>query len=127
METGRDILEQALRLLHYTNSYGETDGQAQAALYKRGLPVVNQIYADLWYMDKGKEAPFCPLLSLEQDVGLSDAKRDDCLVFGVAMLLAQGEGDAENQAFFASIYNRKRGAASHGRRQDVLPGAGSRL
>ncbi|MCI8554038.1 MAG: hypothetical protein HFJ80_03735 [Clostridiales bacterium] len=121
MKTGRDIWEQALRLLRYTNGYGELDGGLEAALYKRGLAVVNQIYADLWYLEQPEAEDFFPLRTLEQEVRLSDRLKNDSMVYGVAMLLAQSEDDIENQEVFAAIYNQKRRAGAVIRRADTIP------
>lgn len=121
MKTGRDIWEQALRLLRYTNGYGELDGQLEASLYKRGLAVVNQIYADLWFVAYPEDKGPHPLRSLDQEICLPGQLRDDGMAYGVAMLLAQGENDGENQAFFAGVYNQKRRCGACGRRIDVLP------
>ena len=89
MTTGKEIFDRAVRLLNYTNAYGEADGRIRAALYKRGLALVNQIYADLWNVEKG-DRPFCPLSFLEEEVRLSSRLREDAMPYGVAMLLAQG-------------------------------------
>lgn len=119
MRNGQDILEQALRLLNYTDIYGQLDGQQHMELYKRGLAAVNQIYCDLWYA--GKTEPFLPLTSLREPVLLSARQVQDVMPFGVAMLLALSEGDSDNQQLYATLYNRKRVAAPHShRRRDVL-------
>ncbi len=89
MTTGKEIFDRAVRLLNYTDAYGEADGRIRAALYKRGLALVNQIYADLWNVEKG-DRPFCPLSFLEEEVRLSSRLREDAMPYGVAMLLAQG-------------------------------------
>ena len=43
--------------------------------------------------------------------------------YGVAMFLAQAEGDGTNQQYYASLYQQKRNAVRRypRRRQDVLP------
>ncbi len=129
MQNGQDVLEQALRLLNYTDSYEALDGEQDTDLYKRGLAAVNQIYCDLWYT--GKTEPFFPLNSLGEPVLLSARQVQDVMPFGVAMLLAMSEGDGDNQQLYATLYNRKRmiGCNRHRRRLDVLfrrrPGEGS--
>ena len=120
MTTGKEIFDRAVRLLNYTNAYGEADGRIHAALYKRGLALVNQIYADLWNVEKG-DRPFCPLAFLKEEVRLSSRLREDAMPYGVAMLLAQGEMDDGNQSAMAAIYNQKRIAPIRENRLDVLP------
>ncbi len=115
MRNGQDVLEQALRLLNYTDVYSEPDGE----LYQRGLSAVNQIYCDLWYT--GNTKPFFALTTLQDPVLLPTRQLQDVMPFGVAMLLAMSEGDGDNQQLYATLYNRKRmGAVGRRRRRDVL-------
>lgn len=119
MRSGQDVLEQALRLLNYTDIYGQLDGQQHMELYKRGLAAVNQIYSDLWFT--GKSSPFLPLCSLKEPLLLPARQIQDVMPYGVAMLLALSEGDGDNQQLYADLYNRKRAAAVCRRqRVDVL-------
>ncbi len=119
MRSGQDVLLQALRLLNYTDIYGQPDGVQHMELYKRGLAAVNQIYIDLWYT--GKDEPFLPLTSLKEPVLLPTKQLQDVMPYGVAMLLALSEGDGDNQQLYAALYNRKRTAATAcKRRLDVL-------
>lgn len=110
MHSGQDVLEQALRLLNYTDVYGQLDGQQHMELYKRGLAAVNQIYSDLWHT--GNSGPFIPLFSLKEAVALSTRQVADVMPYGVAMLLALSEGDGDNQRLYAELYNRKRIASA---------------
>nr|DAG73633.1 MAG TPA: hypothetical protein [Caudoviricetes sp.] len=119
MCTGQDVLEQALRLLNYTDIYGQLDGQQHTELYKRGLAAVNQIYGDLWFT--GRKEPFLPLTSLRETLSLSARQLHDVMPYGVAMLLALSEGDGDNQLLYARLYNRKRAACGAAmRRRNVL-------
>ena len=119
MCTGQDVLEQALRLLNYTDIYGQLDGQQHTELYKRGLAAVNQIYGDLWFT--GRKEPFLPLTSLREMLSLSARQLHDVMPYGVAMLLALSEGDGDNQLLYARLYNRKRAACGAAmRRRNVL-------
>ncbi len=119
MFSGQDVLEQALRLLNYTDTYGRLDGQQHGEMYKRGLAAVNQIYADLGFMDDAQ--PFIPLGNLKEPLLLTDKQIQDVMPYGVAMLLAMSEGDGDNQQLYAAIYNRKRAASPVTKmRKDVL-------
>lgn len=120
MKTGRDVFERALRLLNYTDGNGRLDGQQYAELFKRGLPLVNQIYSDLWFAEQ--EGPFCELNNLSAPLRLSARCVHDVMPYGVAMLLAQTESDGDAQQLFASLYNQKRSVVRRAvRRRDVLP------
>lgn len=119
--TGQEILEQALRLLHYTDADGQPENRFQADSSRIGLAAVNQIYADLWFMER--QDPFVPLASLEDRVGLCGRAVYEAMPLGVAMWIAQAEGDSARQGALAAAYNQKRAqaAAPARRRADVIP------
>lgn len=119
---GNDILRQALMLLNYTDHNGEIDAANNAHLNKRSLPILNQIYADLWE-PRQAEAVFTPLNTLEDEPDLNAYTVYNILPYGVAMLLAQSEGDADNQTLYASLYNQRRPGAKRRPEhiRDVLP------
>lgn len=118
--TGQDVLEQALQLLHYTDRKGQPENQFRPDTERQGLAAVNQVYADLWFVEKPEA--FRPLDRLADAVLLSD-KGCEALPLGVAMWIAQAEGDAPQQAALAAAYSQKRGQcrAPLRRRQNVMP------
>ena len=105
--TGNEVYKQALTLLNYTTSDGTTTNDAD--LHKRALPLINQIYADLWSIDNTN--PFIPLSSLTQAIPLEDFVLYNVFPYGVAMLIAQTEGDGDNNALYSSLYNQRRSSA----------------
>lgn len=125
MTTGQEVFDRAMRLLGYTDIYGQADSLQYADLYKRGLPVVNQIYSDLWWAGHAagrggmRREVFSELTALEQPLELTPRCIADIAPYGVAMLLAQGMGDGDNQALFASLYGQKRAC---GVQDGVAPG-----
>ena len=123
---GREILKQALLLLGYTNSYGEVDAQGDAELFKRGTAVVQQIFDDLQRAEHPLQFIQKPVTMDSPIEGLSMEAVRDIMPYGVAMLMAQSEGDGDNQALFADLYNRKRSSArkNASTRKNVLPGGG---
>lgn len=124
MRTGRDVWERALRLLNYTDQNGRPDGLQYAELFKRALPLVNQIYADLWFSQQ--QGGFCELGHLDEQLHLSARLVQDVMPYGVAMLLAQTESDGDSQQLFAGLYNQKRAAlCGTAHRLDVLPASGA--
>lgn len=116
----KHILERALVLLNYVDAAGTPAPSAATA--KRAVGLINQIAADLTFA-ANPNAAFVPIARLDEDVALDARTLHGVMPFGVAMLLAQSEGDADNQAVFAAIYNRKRAAVGGftEQRLDVLP------
>ena len=122
MKTGEQIKQRALELLNYTDQNGRVDNALYADIAARSLALVNQIYAELWYALK--PCGFEELPSLSETIGLPERVRNDCMAFGVAMLMAQSIGDADNQSMMADLYNQRRASLTHVyRRRDVMPRA----
>ena len=122
MKTARDVLERAMHLCGITNSAGAIDRERDADIIKRGLPLVEQMVCDLHLLEHPDTDP-PEIKTSETVIPLSARTVNDILPYGVAMLLAQTEGDAGAQSAFAAIYNQKRQGA---RRRtatitDVLP------
>ncbi len=122
MKTGEEIKARAFSLLNYTDQNGRVDNAMYADITARSLSLVNQIYAELWYALK--PCGFEELVSLSEEIRLPERVRNDCMAFGVAMLMAQSIGDADNQSLMAELYNQRRAALTHiCRRRDVMPRA----
>lgn len=118
--TGDDLMLQAMRLLNYTNPRGDIDRLQAAELFKRGLTMVNLLLADVMPIE-GNEIRL--LEALTDPLPVSDHTAAAVLPYGLAMLLAQSEGDGDNQQIMAAIYNQKRGSIRRpgNRVADVLP------
>lgn len=122
MTTGEEVKNRALVLLNYTDQNGRLDSAMYVDIVSRSLAVVNQIYADLWYALHS--VGFEELAALTDEIHLPESVINDCMPYGVAMLMAQTLGDADNQSMMASLYNQKRASLTHlRRRRDVLPRA----
>lgn len=119
--TGQDCFKQALQLLGYTDTLGAPDSISHTELYRRGLAVINQLTDDLSMAETGELAE--PLLSLREEIPLSERTAREVLPYGVAMLLALTQGDGDNQRVFAALYDQKRVSVSrrYERRADTLP------
>ena len=120
MKTGEQVKNRALELLNYTDQNGRLNGEIYADVTARAIPLLNQIYADLWYAlyDSGFEE----LAAVTDCVRLPTRILQDVMPYGVAMLMAQSIGDADNQSMMATLYNRKRALLTHVReRKDVMP------
>ena len=109
--TGFEIYRRAMSLLGYTNSSGEISDSS--GLLNRVSDALQHICIDLNLM-----AP----KTLSQEL-LLDQKQCDAVVCGVAMLLSLGQGDAELNRIFTSLYNAKRGhiKGKNSNINDVLP------
>ena len=108
--TGNDALRQALVLLNYTDANGNISAGNNANLTKRALPLINQIYADLWE-PRGAGAVFSPLKGLGETLDLDGYVCFNVLPYGVAMMLAASDGDVDNQSLYAQLYNQRRPSA----------------
>lgn len=112
--TGRETWERALSLLGY-----DMETERAAMMTERGLCLLNVIVEDL---RSRMGEPFVPLSSLEEELpSLGGQPMDAAAAYGVAMLLAQLEGDGSHQSFWARVYEGKREAAVRDRRLDVMP------
>ncbi len=119
--TGKQVLTTALQLLNYTNQNGQVDSANSQEYFGRALAVINQIYADLWNMQDTNGA-FSPLHDINEHIALAEDVCRNAMVYGVAMLMAQSVGDGDNQAMYASLYNKRRTYnATSSRRIDALP------
>ena len=119
--TGTVIVRQALSLLGYTDTNADGGVPGGVGVYRRALPVLNQIAAELWYMTH--DEAFVPLTSLQEEIPLSPRVVLNVLPYGLAMLLAQTAGDADNQTVFAAQYEARRSTASDqpSKIRDALP------
>ena len=119
--TGAQVLKTALQLLNYTDQNGQVNSANSQEYFGRGLAVINQIYADLWNM-RDTNGVFVPLSDINQNIALDEDVCRNAMVYGAAMLMAQSIGDGDNQAMYASLYNKRRTYnATSSRRIDALP------
>lgn len=120
MKTGEQVKNRAMVLLNYTDQNGRLDGAMYADITARSLGIVNQVYAELWYARHGRG--FEELGALTEEVHLPERIVNEVMPYGVAMLLAQSIGDADNQSLMAELYNQKRTLLTRiHRRKDVMP------
>jgi hypothetical protein len=77
------------------------------------------VYAEL---ARNCEQEFVPLESLSQEIKLPDRAINEVFPCGVAMYIANAEGDESAQSYWGAEYNAKRATLSHfGEIKDVLP------
>ena len=115
--TGSEILNQSLRLLGYSESNG--NAHLTQTIRNRALPIVNLVYAEL---ARNCEQKFEPLESLSDKINLPDNALNEVMPCGIAMYIANAEGDGAAQSFWGAEYNAKRVTLSRfGEIKDVLP------
>lgn len=108
---GYDLYRRALALLGYLDRDGAAADEEH--LLRRAGDALVELCADL-----GVPPP-----AVFTDRLTASAQALEALPYGMAMLLALSEGDAESNHFFCGLYNAKRAAAKAARGQirDVLP------
>lgn len=120
--TGMELFDQAMEMLGYSNAE-EISGKSD--LLKKGLTLLNRVYAELHYgfvAKPGDEDTFQPLSNIREELHLPTFVLQDVAPYGLAMYLAQSESDADNQSLYATIYNQKKTRGkSVGRIADRLP------
>jgi len=104
--TGQQMFDKAMTLLGYVGSHNEISGKDE--LLTRGLAFINQIYSDLHYASD--TINFISLNNINDEINLPTRALYDVMPYGVAMFLAQAEGDGDNQQMFSALYNQKRGS-----------------
>ena len=82
--TGLSVLRQVYSLMNRPEALATDDGNHS------GLPLLNQIYGDLWRRENTQ--PFVPLAHTRQEVELS-WRSLSALTYGTAALLSLAEGD----------------------------------
>ena len=102
--TGRNVIDSALKLLGYSEANGNI--KLPQRIINRGTTFVNVIYSELARAE-GRE-DFALIKNLGDEVKLSDESLTEIMPAGLAMLIAQSEGDSAEQQLWADIYNRKR-------------------
>lgn len=98
--TGHKIFDNAIKLLGYTDSFGEIDDST--GLKARATAVINRILADLNIN--------ISINKLSDEILISK-EAEDALIYGTAMLLALSDNDGGKNKLFAEIYNGKRSLA----------------
>ncbi|MBQ9841623.1 MAG: hypothetical protein IJO42_00760 [Clostridia bacterium] len=120
--TGNELLTRAMQLLGYTTHMGEADNSLNAELIRRGLPILQQVLADL-YRIKHPEKPEPLPTDLNAEILLSEDEAVRVAVPGMAMYLAKGAGDNESYNLYSDEYHRHRNSVKRATtaRVDVQP------
>lgn len=97
---GNNLFNEAARLL----GYSDESGKAFPAVAKRGNAIVTAICRDVC---QACAIDYEPPKDMQSEIRLDERIVGDCMVYGVAMMIAQGENDADNQRFYATLYEYK--------------------
>ena len=112
------MTEKAAALLGYVSANGNV--QLSLRVASKALALVNIIYSDLHAICA--EGTFMPITNLEQSLNLPENVLHDVFPYGLAMMMAQGESDGDQQDLYAYLYNKKRAGLSRFESvKDVLP------
>ena len=114
--TGQEVLDRALHLLNYTDSKGDLSALQNADIYKRGLTVVNTVLADVQHCSGGL---YQPVSVMTDPLPVAEETAARVMPCGVAMLIAQSEGDGDSQELMTDHYNRLRTSVPRQTRQVV--------
>ena len=105
---GMSLFDKAMEMLGYASAEGIS---GRDDMLKKALTLINNVYAELYYafvQRPGDEDNFVPLANINDSLNLPTVVLNDIAPYGVAMYLAQSEGDADSQSLYASIYNQKK-------------------
>lgn len=115
----RALFDEAMTMLGYVNAEGLS---GEEDMLKKSLVIINKIYFELYRAFVNKKGDgFIPLGNINDEVNLPQVVLRDIAPYGVAMFLAQSEGDADSQALYANLYNQKKISGSVGKITDRLP------
>ena len=123
--TGRAAFMKALIMLQYDNGIEAVDD----GILKQMNAVINSVYVELFRFVRQRgmieDTEYAPIEDMDKAIALPDEIMNDCFVYGVAMWIAQGQNDSNNQRFFAGLYEYKRNRLScyseSAAVEDVLP------
>ena len=101
--TAKDVIHKAIIMHGYNDIYGNT---GDARLQTASLNAVNMAYADLFYLTK--KQGLNEISDADEVIDLDERTLNNVLPYGVAAHLSQSIGDADNQQYFAYMYNQKR-------------------
>ena len=109
--TAQQVFNRACNLIGYNDINGEISGEDE--IKKNALPKIQTIYEELYRFEGHENMPLKILGSMNDEIDLSDDTVHMIMPYGVAMLLAQSEGDADNQSIMAALYTRAMARLTH--------------
>lgn len=116
--TARQIVNNALKLLGYTDANGNSE--LPQRILNKAVPLINVIYSELARIESVLD--FEPIKTLNDKIKLTERVLSEIMPAGVAMLIAASEEDGVSEALWAEIYNRKKVTLSRfEEKQDSIP------
>lgn len=99
--TLQQVVNEAMGLLGYTNQDGVIDNDNTMP---KLLTIGNAVFIEL----QDKNAQLKRLVSIDEEIPLSDRVIMDCMIYGIAMWIALHNSDGDNQQIFSSLYEQKK-------------------
>ena len=100
--TAKELFITALELC----GFGANDIFETADISDKLLSIVNTVYSDIYFINNTDG--FVKLESEDGTLNLGERELRDCAVYGVASLIKNIMGSAEDYAVFEGIYNQKK-------------------
>ena len=92
-----DIITTAINMLNYGKS----------EVNNNSLTFLNNVYAEIHFIENGQNKEFKPLKTINYEVNLSNFSLYNCIVYGLCASLALSENDIDNQNYYSNIYNNR--------------------
>lgn len=100
--TLKQAADAALKLLGHVNEQGSIDENRETKYYGAAAAYANLLQGDLLRREGADAA--APLSGLDDALSVSDPTAQDVLPYGLAMMFAQLDGDADNYNALAAEY-----------------------
>ncbi len=114
----KELLNNALKMLGYTNADG--NAELTGRIRNGAIVTINLVYGDLWRAVCSGE--FEPIKSLDDEIKLPKKALGDMFLYGLAMHIARSENDGDQQQYFAHLYNARRaGLTQYGAVRNTIP------
>ncbi len=106
--TAMEMIRKAILLLGYNDDKGNT---SDARFQQTAKTALNSVYAEIFYANHNEG--FEEIKTLSDLIVLPERVLNNIMPYGVASYIAEALGDADKQAYFGSMYNRKLVQLSH--------------
>lgn len=100
--TAKEIFDEALTL----TGYGITELFDSSDISSRALVIVNAVYSDVYFLNH-KEG-FEKIHSIDDTVNIGERELCDCMIYGIAAMIANILGSENDYKVFSSLYNYKK-------------------
>ncbi len=106
MKTAREVFDRAFALLGYTDRMGNLDATKFAPQYKQSVAYCQTVLDDICRIEGNG---FHQIEDLDAELPISSTSIDLVMPYGLAMYLAQIDGDGTQQQLFSLQYSQRLG------------------